>query len=141
MSDPTNAVTPAPKPAVPRSIKVAVVILAVESLAPGFLAAWDLFDIITGKAIMLSALLAQLALWLGAALWVGFIAKRLYDGRAWARSAAVFWQLVQLSVAWGSFTGQFANWWIGGALIATSLGVVVFVLSKESIAHTGREIN
>ncbi|MDE2386403.1 MAG: hypothetical protein KGL77_01730 [Actinomycetales bacterium] len=140
MTDPKAAPQDSPKRAVPRSIKVAVGILAVEALAPGFLAAWDLIDILSGKAIMLSALLAQLALWLGAALWVAFTAKRLYDGRAWARSAAVFWQLVQLSVAWGSFTGQFANWWIGGALILTSLAVFVFVLSRESLAYTAREI-
>lgn len=140
MSDPNTAPQQGSKRVVPRSIKVAVGILALESLAPGFLAVWDLIDIFSGKAIMLSALLAQLALWLGAALWVGFMAKRLYDGRAWARSAAVFWQLVQLSVAWGSFTGEFANWWIGGALIVTSLAVFIFVLSKESIAHTARDI-
>ena len=140
MTDPNTAPKQGSKRAVPRSIKVAVGILALESLAPGFLAVWDLIDIFSGKAIMLSALLAQLALWLGAALWVGFMAKRLYDGRAWARSAAVFWQLVQLSVAWGSFTGEFANWWIGGALIVTSLAVIVFVLSKASIAYTAREI-
>ena len=140
MSDPIAQQPAGSKRVVPRSIKVAVGILAIEALAPGFLAAWDLFDILSGKAIMLSALLAQLALWLGAALWVGFTAKRLYEGRAWARSAAVLWQLVQLSVAWGSFTGEFANWWIGGALIVTSLAVFIFVLSKESIAHTARDI-
>jgi hypothetical protein len=140
MTDHTATPPKGPKRVAPRSIKVVVGILAIEALAPGFLAAWDLLDIVTGKAIMIEALLAQFALWLGAALWVAFTAKRLYEGRAWARSAAVFWQLVQLSIAWGSFTGQFANWWIGGALIVTSLAVFMFVLSKESLAHTAREI-
>ena len=140
MSEPkTESHQPAKKTA-PRSIKLAVAILALEALAPAFLAAWDLIDILSGKALMLSALLAQLALWLGAALWVGFTARRLYEGRPWARSAAVFWQLVQLAVAWGSFTGKYANWWIGGALIVTSLLVFVLVLSKQSLEHTARDI-
>ena len=140
MSEPkTESHQPAKKTA-PRSIKLAVAILALEALAPAFLAAWDLIDILSGKALMLSALLAQLALWLGAALWVGFTARRLYEGRPWARSAAVFWQLVQLAIAWGSFTGKYANWWIGGALIVTSLLVFVLVLSKQSLEHTARDI-
>ena len=140
MSEPkTESHQPAKKTA-PRSIKLAVAILALEALAPAFLAAWDLIDILSGKALMLSALLAQLALWLGAALWVGFTARRLYEGRPWARSAAVFWQLVQLAIAWGSFTGKYANWWIGGTLIVTSLLVFVLVLSKQSLEHTARDI-
>ncbi|MDE2591811.1 MAG: hypothetical protein KGL41_03015 [Actinomycetales bacterium] len=140
MTEPKTDTQSAAKKAAPRSIKLAVVILAIEALAPTFLAVWDLIDILSGKALMLSALLAQLALWLGAALWVGFTARRLYQGRAWARSAAVFWQLVQLAIAWGSFTGKYANWWIGGALIVTSVLVFVLVLSKQSLEHTAREI-
>lgn len=140
MTEPKTDTQSAAKKAAPRSIKLAVVILAIEALAPTFLAVWDLIDILSGKALMLSALLAQLALWLGAALWVGFTARRLYQGRAWARSAAVFWQLVQLAIAWGSFTGKYANWWIGGALIVASVLVFVLVLSKQSLEHTAREI-
>ncbi len=140
MSDPKTSANEGAKKVAPRSIKIAVGILAIEALAPAFLAAWDVIDIVSGKALMLSALLAQLALWLGAALWVGFTARRLYEGRPWARSAAVFWQLVQLAVAWGSFTGEFANWWIGGALIVTSLAVFVLVLSKQSLEHTARDV-
>lgn len=140
MTEPKTDTQSAAKKAAPRSIKLAVAILAIEALAPTFLAVWDLIDILSGKALMLSALLAQLALWLGAALWVGFTARRLYQGRAWARSAAVFWQLVQLAIAWGSFTGKYANWWIGGALIVTSVLVFVLVLSKQSLEHTAREI-
>ena len=140
MSDPEIAGAAGSKKVVPPAIKLAVGILAIEALAPAYLAGWDLISIISGQGIVLSTLLALLALWLGAALWVGFIARRLYEGRAWARSAAVFWQLVQLAIAWGSFTGRFANWWIGGALVITSLAVIVLVLSKASIAHTSREI-
>lgn len=140
MSEPKTESHQPAKKAAPRSIKLAVTILALEALAPAFLAAWDLIDILSGKALMLSALLAQLALWLGAALWVGFTALRLYEGRPWARSAAVFWQLVQLAIAWGSFTGKYANWWIGGTLIVTSLLVFVLVLSKQSLEHTARDI-
>ena len=140
MSEPKTESHQQAKKTAPRSIKLAVAILALEALAPAFLAAWDLIDILSGKALMLSALLAQLALWLGAALWVGFTARRLYEGRPWARSAAVFWQLVQLAIAWGSFTGKYANWWIGGTLIVTSLLVFVLVLSKQSLEHTARDV-
>ena len=124
---------------VPRSIKLAVAVLSLEALAPAVLVAGQVLDLVTGKAIIVSAALALLALWLGATAWVAFSAKRLYEGRAWARSASLFWQLVQLAVASASFTGPGANFWIGGGLVVTSVIVIVLLFSKQSLAHTSRD--
>lgn len=129
-----------PKPAAaPRAIKLAVVILLLEALAPAVLAGGQIIDLVTGTAVVVPAALALLALWLGATLWVVMAAKRLYEGRAWARSASVFWQLVQLAVASASFTGESANAWIGGGLVVTSALVLFLLFSKESLAHTARD--
>ncbi len=129
-----------PKPAAaPRAIKLAVVILSLEALAPAVLAGGQIVDLVTGTAVVVPAALALLALWLGATLWVTMAAKRLYEGRAWARSASVFWQLVQIAVASASFTGESANAWIGGELVVTSALVLFLLFSKESLAHTARD--
>lgn len=126
-------------PAAPRAIKLAVGVLSLEALAPAVLAGGQIIDLVTGAAVVVPAALALLALWLGATLWVGMAARRLFEGRSWARSASVFWQLVQLAVASASFTGASANAWIGGGLVLTSALVLFLLFSKESLAHTSRD--
>lgn len=124
---------------IPRAIKLAVAVLVVELLAPLFWAVGELISIISGSAPLPMGM-ALFALFAGFALWIAAAAKGLWAGRAWARSSAVFYQLVQLAVASASFTGPGANAWIGGALIATSAVVLVLLFSKESLAHTSREL-
>ena len=132
MSEPKN------KPA-PRAIKVAVCVLAIEVLAPAYWAFGEVVSIVSGKAPVPMAL-ALFALFAGFAVWIMAAARGLIAGRAWARSAALFWQLVQLAVASESFTGPGGNVWIGGSLIATSVVVLVMLFSKQALAHTSREI-
>jgi len=66
--------------------------------------------------------------------------KGLYAGRRWARSGAIFWQLVQLTVAWGSFTGQFANAAIGFGLIVPSVAVIALLFTKPVFDSTQGEL-
>jgi hypothetical protein len=131
--------TESKKIVVPRAIKLAVGVLLLEAIGPAILVVGQVVDLVSGKAIIVSAGVALLALWLGAALWVTFMAKRLFEGRPWARSASLFWQLVQLAVASASFTGPGANFWIGGFLVATSVIELILLFSKEALAHTVRD--
>jgi hypothetical protein len=74
------------------------------------------------------------------AIWLAYVVKALYDGRRWARSGAIFWQLVQLAIAWGSFTGQFANAAIGIGLIVPSVAVIALLFTKPVFNATQGEI-
>jgi hypothetical protein len=74
------------------------------------------------------------------AVWLAFVVKALKDGRRWARNAAIFWQLVQLTVAWGSFTGEFANAAIGVGLILPSVAVIALLFTKPVFDATQGEI-
>lgn len=118
----------------PRSIKLVAGVLALEALAPLGLAIWAAITFLTGAALSLPTLVAEAVFFLAAGLWLMLVAARLVQGRSWARSAAVFWQLVQLAVASASFSGQFANPTIGVSLIASSLIVGVFLFSRDSLA-------
>jgi hypothetical protein len=60
----------------------------------------------------------------------------LLKGRRWARSAGVFWQLVQLAIASGSFSGQFGSQAIGWSLIVPSVLVLALLFSKKVVAAT-----
>ncbi len=135
-----NPENPSPKQA-PRSIKLVAGLVVLEALAPLGLAGWAVFAIISGAAISLPTLIAQAALFLGGGLWLILVATRLIQGRSWARSAAVFWQLVQLAVASASFSGEFANPTIGLNLIVSAILVGVFLFSRDSIAWIAEKSN
>jgi hypothetical protein len=128
-----NPENQSPKQA-PRSIKLVAGLVLVEALAPFGLAAWAGVALISGSARSVPTLLAELVFFLAAGAWLANVSRRLMQGASSARSAAVFWQLVQLAVASASFSGEFANPVIGVSLIVSSLVVGVFLFSRDSIA-------
>ena len=95
---------------------------------------------LSGAVKSLPAMLALTALGLIVVVWLAFVIKSLREGRRWARNGAIFWQLVQLAVAWGSFTGQFANVAIGVGLIVPSIAVIGLLFEKSVFAATQGEI-
>ena len=93
-----------------------------------------------GEVKSLPTMLALAALGVILVVWLALAIKGLRSGRRWARNAAIFWQLVQLTVAWGSFTGQFANAAIGVGLILPSLAVIILLFTKQVFDETQAEI-
>ena len=121
-------------------LKVILGILAVELLVLAGIVVAYVAATLAGDVRDLPTMLALVALGLGLATWVGFIIKALIAGRRWARSGALFWQLIQLTVAWGSFTGEFANAAIGFGLILPSVTVIVLLFPKPVFDATQEEI-
>ncbi len=121
-------------------LKVILGILAVELLVLVGIVVAYVAATLAGDVRDLPTMLALVALGLGLATWVGFIIKALIAGRRWARSGALFWQLIQLTVAWGSFTGEFANAAIGFGLILPSVTVIVLLFTKPVFDATQEEI-
>jgi hypothetical protein len=95
---------------------------------------------LSGEVKSLPTMLALTALGAILAVWLAFVVKALKEGRRWARNAAIFWQLVQLTVAWGSFTGEFANAAIGVGLILPSVAVIALLFTKPVFDATQGEI-
>jgi hypothetical protein len=121
-------------------LKIAIMLLVLE----GSIMALVSISVIAGGLITLKnlpALLALFAISVFATLLIFFIARQLVFKKRWARSAAFFWQLVQLSVAWNSFTGQFANYYIGGYLVITSLAAIYFLFTKAVVDSTQEQVD
>jgi hypothetical protein len=116
-------------------------LVVIEALAPLGLAGWAAVALISGEALSVPTLLAQLVFFLAAGAWLLNVARRLIQGASSARSAAVFWQLVQLAVASASFSGEFANPTIGVSLIVSAIAVGVFLFSRDSIAWIAEKSN
>ncbi len=120
--------------------KAVLAILAIELLALLAIVLAYVVATLSGEVKSLPTMLALTALGLILAVWLTFAIKALSAGRRWARNAAIFWQLVQLTIAWGSFTGQFANAAIGVALIIPSIAVIGLLFEKTVFAATQGEI-
>jgi drug/metabolite transporter superfamily protein YnfA len=124
----------------PLGLKVILTILGIEFFVLIAIVGTYVVATLAGEVRSLPTMLALAALGLVLAVWLAFVVKALASGRRWARNGAIFWQLVQLTVAWGSFTGQFANPAIGVGLIVPSLTVIALLFQKPVFEATQEEI-
>ncbi|GAA1226677.1 hypothetical protein [Rhodoglobus aureus] len=73
-----------------------------------------------------------------AAIWVAVIGIGVLRGQAWIRGAAVVWQVLQISVAIGSFQGIFARPDIGWLLLLPAIAVLILLFTKPVLEATTR---
>jgi hypothetical protein len=83
------------------------------------------------KALLTDSALVLLTL--GAAIWLTFAGLAITKGKRWARSAGVFWQLIQLTIALGTFEASL----LGGLAIAVpSIAVLLSLFLPEVVRAT-----
>ncbi len=122
----------------PFGLVLASATVMLEGAFLGFLGSQLMLALIAGETQSFTTSVALLALVLATAAWLIFVSIKLFFGRRWARSAAVFWQLVQLAVASASFSGQFGSQAIGWLLIIPSVFGMVLLFTKKVIAATSQ---
>ena len=120
----------------PFGLTLATILLWAEGLFVGVLAARLGLALVSGETKSLVTSVALFALVAAASAWVIYIGFGLRKGKRWARSAGVFWQLIQLAVASASFSGQFGSQAIGWGLILPSVWVLILLFSKKVVAAT-----
>ena len=125
----------------PLGLKIIIGIVSIEGLVLAYLAAQLLVGIMLGESRSLPTTLSLFAIVALTAAAVLFFAYGLFQGKRWARSAALFWQLIQLAIASGSFTGQFGSNAIGWGLIIPSVIVLVLLFTKPVVAATLRGLD
>jgi hypothetical protein len=114
-------------------LKAGATLVALEALALVAYSISIVVDILAGQVKILAMLLSYIALLLAFALWMTLAAKGLWQSKRWARSSAITWQIMQLSVAAASFTGEFANYAVGIAIAVPSVLVLALLFSKSVI--------
>ncbi|MBJ7281444.1 MAG: hypothetical protein JHD31_06240 [Rhodoluna sp.] len=85
----------------------------------------------TTKALLTDSALVVLTL--GAAIWLTFAGRAILRGKRWARSAGIFWQLIQLAIALGTFE---ASLLYGYAIAIPSLTVLFTLFTKAVVKAT-----
>lgn len=126
-------------PARPRAATWAGALLLVEALGmigvAVYLAIASFGDPIEhrGGGLFLAVLAA------GSGLFLAQAGRAMLDGRAWARSAAVVWQVLQLGVALGTFDGGEGPVPLALVLAALAIAGMVLVLRRSVTGWLRRE--
>jgi hypothetical protein len=128
--------------------QIAVVVLLLESLGATFSAAvfiaGTIMDAISRPkifAIGVGGYISIDAIFLASAVFGFFVARQLINKKRWARSAAVYWQIIQIAFAINSFSGDFLGKVIGLWLIGSSLVGLYALFSREVIDATGEKVD
>jgi hypothetical protein len=114
-------------PNVPRPLKIAAAIVALEGLVVALLGIGEAITIDTSR-LVLGLTTAVFLLMYGAGLVL--VGRGLYRTASWSRGPAVFAQLIQLCLAWSFWGGS--TRWVSVLLALAGVGVLVAVFQKAS---------
>jgi hypothetical protein len=113
---------------VPRPLKIAAAIVALEGLVVAILGVGEAITIDTSR-LVLGLTTAVFLLVYGAGLVL--VGRGLYRTASWSRGPAVFAQLIQLGLAWSFWGGS--TRWVSVLLALAGVGVLVAVFQKASM--------
>jgi len=113
-----------------RAISVAFFLEALVLFVATVAIIWGMTTSQAGALLINSALVV---LTLSAGVWLTFAGIAITKGKRWARSAGVFWQLIQLAIALGTFKASLLG---GFAIALPSLAVLFTLFSSEVVKAT-----
>jgi hypothetical protein len=113
-----------------RAISVAFFLEALVLFVATVAIIWGMTTSQAGALLTNSALVV---LTLSAGVWLTFAGIAITKGKRWARSAGVFWQLIQLAIALGTFEASLVG---GFAIALPSLAVLFTLFSSEVVKAT-----
>jgi hypothetical protein len=124
-----------PKSSVQRTLKGLAIAYLLEALVLYIATGAAIWALIVGNTISLATTLALAAFTLGVALWLTSAAKAITKGKRWARTAGIFWQLMQLTIAFGTYDVSV----LGAIAIALPTAAVLITLfTKDVVAATSQ---
>ena len=124
-----------PKSSVQRTLKGLAIAYLLEALVLYIATGTAIWALIVGNTISLVTTLALAAFTLGVALWLTSAAKAITKGKRWARTAGIFWQLMQLTIAFGTYDVSV----LGALAIALPTAAVLITLfTKDVVAATSQ---
>ncbi len=128
------------KKTIPTALRLAAIVVFVESAATFSLALFFLWGINVGQAIVLPTMFALIGFCVEASVWLAWLGNGLLKAKRSARTPVIFWQLIMLLLAGGQFSGKFANLAFGFALVIPAIAIVVLLSSKNVAPIFRREI-
>lgn len=121
-------------------LRVAVGVIFAEALATSVVAVFFVVALVT-DAKLVGTLIALCVVIGGTAAFLFFVSRQLVYRKRWARSAAVFWQLIQIAIAWNSFTGEVLGYYFGVWLLVTAFVALYFLFNRRVVELTDEQID
>jgi hypothetical protein len=121
------------KPQIKTTLMGLAIAYLLEAIVLYVLTGITIWAMVSGEAKAILTDSALVVLTGGAALWLTFASRALLKQKRWARSAGVFWQLIQLTIAFGTFE---ANVIWGLAIALPSILVLITLFTKEVVQAT-----
>ena len=118
----------------PFAVGLLLALLAAELLLVVAVVITLVVELLVAPATSLASAIALTVVAVIAAVWLGAILVGVWRRRAWTRSAAIVWQVLQFAVGLGALQGAFAQPAWGWPLIAASVLGFVLCLSKPVAA-------
>ena len=123
-----------PKSSVQRTLRGLSIAFLLEATVLYIATGASIWALITGDNTSFITGVALAAICLGVAIWVTSVALAITRGKRWARSAGIFWQLMQITISFGLYEVNL----LAALAIATASGAVLITLfTKDVVAATG----
>jgi len=123
-----------PKSSVQRTLRGLAIAYLLEALVLYIATGASIWALITGDTTSVVTGAALSAICLGVALWLTSAARAITKGKRWARSAGIFWQLMQITISFGLFE---VNLLAAKAIALASSAVLITLFTKDVVAATG----
>ena len=127
-------------PSKPLTLRLVLALLALEALAIVAVLAVLILELGQGKSQSLLSSIFLIVLSAAALSWVSLFTRELYRGKRWARSAAVFWQLLLAAVGAGAISETGSNQ-VFGFLLVLLAGATMVLLFTPSVVQATRDQN
>ncbi|GAA1518076.1 hypothetical protein BJ978_002036 [Agromyces terreus] len=136
--DRENMPPEAPVGGVRAALATITTVLVLEALALVGVVVWLVVDLLTIEPSSYATAIALLVLVLVGAIWISAVAVGSMRRAPWARSSAIVWQVLQVSIAVGAFQGLFARPDVGWVLLVPAITVIGLLLwTPVRLAYTG----
>ena len=124
-----------PNPSVQKTLNVLAVAFLLEAIVLFLGSGAALMALFSDErnTFITVAFLAVMAL--GAGLWLSFAARAIRQGKRWARSSGIFWQLLLITVSFGIYDVSV----IGALAIALPAGAVLITLFSKAVSEATRD--
>lgn len=119
-----------PKSSAQRTLKGLAIALILEATVLYIATGASIWALITGDTTSVVTGVALAAICLGVALWLTSAARAITKGKRWARSAGIFWQLMQITISFGVYEASV----LGALAIALASGTVLITLFTKDVA-------
>ncbi len=114
----------------PLQFNIALVIASIETLVSAAVTIFFIWGLVSGQAKVLSALALIIALLAGTTGFLASATLAMNKLKRWGRSAIIFWQLIQISLGYGTMEGKGAIYWLAILIFAVSGATFILLLTK-----------